>query len=106
MWMSEVARKVWMRFLAAGSIADQHLSISSLLVRARPQMVGPSDAPISSAIAWTASQSPGEAAGKPASMMSTPRRASWRATSSFSSFVIVQPGACSPSRSVVSKIRT
>ena len=44
-------------------------------------MIGPST---SREIAWTASKSPGEAIGKPASMMSTPRRASWCAISSFS----------------------
>ena len=58
------------------------------------------------AIRWTASKSPGEAAGKPASMTSTLRRTSWRATSSFSAAVRPAPGACSPSRRVVSKIRT
>ena len=36
---------------------------------------------------WTASKSPGEAAGKPASMTSTRSRASCRATSSFSAAV-------------------
>lgn len=54
----------------------------------------------------TASKSSGEAMGNPASMMSTPRRASWRAMSSFSLLVSVAPGDCSPSRSVVSNIRT
>jgi len=54
----------------------------------------------------TASRSSGEEAGNPASMMSTPRRASWRATTSFCALVIVAPGDCSPSRSVVSKMRT
>ena len=48
---------------------------------------------------------PGEAAGKPASMTSTLRRTSCRATSSFSATVRPAPGACSPSRSVVSKMR-
>ena len=44
--------------------------------------------------------------GKPASMMSTPMASRQSATSSFSSKVMVAPGHCSPSRSVVSKIRT
>ena len=44
-------------------------------------MIGPST---SRAIACTASKSPGEAIGKPASMMSTFSRASWWAISSFS----------------------
>ena len=63
-------------------------------------------APTPSAMARTAARSSGDAAGKPASMTSTPSRASARATSSFSADVIVAPGHCSPSRSVVSKIRT
>ena len=61
---------------------------------------------VSLAMRWTASKSPGEAAGKPASITSTLRRTSWRATSSFSAAVRPAPGACSPSRSVVSKTRT
>src|SRR5205807_7519723 len=48
---------------------------------------------------------PGEAAGKPASIMSTFSRTSCSATCIFSSVVIVAPGDCSPSRNVVSKIR-
>src|SRR6476660_4744938 len=55
------------------------------------------------AIIRTASKSPGDAAGNPASMMSTPRRTRASAISSFSSTVIVAPGDCSPSRNVVSK---
>src|SRR2546425_629565 len=39
-------------------------------------------------------------------MMSTPRRASWCAISSFSCLLSEIPGDCSPSRRVVSKIRT
>ena len=66
-------------------------------------MIGPWT---SRAIAWTASKSPGEAIGKPASMTSTPRRASWWAISSFSPVFSEMPGDCSPSRSVVSKMRT
>src|SRR5579862_3966806 len=38
--------------------------------------------------------------------MSTPRRSSWRATSNFSSRFMEKPGDCSPSRNVVSKMRT
>ena len=58
------------------------------------------------AIACTASKSPGEAIGKPASMMSTPSRASWWAISSFSAVFSEMPGDCSPSRRVVSKMST
>src|SRR5947209_15009687 len=39
-------------------------------------------------------------------MMSTPRRASWCAISSFSWRLSEMPGDCSPSRRVVSKMRT
>src|SRR2546429_371845 len=60
----------------------------------------------SGATACTDSKSPREAAGKPASMTSTPSSASARATRSFSGRVMLQPGDCSPSRSVVSKIST
>ena len=56
------------------------------------------------ATARVASKSPGDAIGKPASMMSTPRRASCWPISSFSRVLSVMPGDCSPSRSVVSKI--
>ena len=60
----------------------------------------------SRAIACTASKSPGEAIGKPASITSTPSRASWCAISSFSVAFSEMPGDCSPSRSVVSKMMT
>ena len=56
------------------------------------------------AIAETASKSPIDAIGKPASMTSTPIVSSRSATSSLSSKVMVAPGHCSPSRSVVSKM--
>src|SRR3989442_12983234 len=58
------------------------------------------------AIRLTAPKSPSDVIGKPASMTSTPSRSSCRAISSFSSTLRVAPGDCSPSRSVVSKIRT
>src|SRR5690606_28461366 len=58
------------------------------------------------ATATTASKSPFEAMGKPASMMSTPISSRASATCSFSSSVMVAPGLCSPSRSVVSKMYT
>ena len=66
-------------------------------------MIGPCT---SRATALTLSKSPLEAAGKPASMTSTPSSASARATRSFSGRVMLQPGDCSPSRKVVSKIIT
>src|SRR2546421_3257586 len=103
MWMSLVAMKVWMRGRSESLIAFQAASMSWKLVRARPQITGPCT---SRAIDSTASKSPGEVIGKPASMMSTPRRASCCAISSFSARFREIPGDCSPSRRVVSKIRT
>ena len=92
-----------MRRRGAGASARAASSMSSKLQRARPQMLGPGT---SRATASTLSKSPREAAGKPASMTSTPSSARARATRSFSGRVMLQPGDCSPSRSVVSKIRT
>ena len=103
MWMSLVAMKVWMRGRSESLIAFQAASMSWNDVRASPQITGPCT---SRAIAVTASKSPGDVIGNPASMMSAPSRASWCAISSFSWTFSEMPGDCSPSRSVVSKIRT
>ena len=103
MWMSLVEMKVWMRGRSESLIAFQAASMSWKPVRASPQMTGPCT---SRAMASTASKSPGEAIGNPASMMSTPRRASCCAISTFSCLLSEMPGDCSPSRRVVSKIRT
>src|SRR6266702_961914 len=92
-----------MRCLGASRSAFAASSTSSELQRASPQMTEPWT---SRATALTDSQSPREAAGNPASITSTPRSASERATRSFSGWVMLQPGDCSPSRSVVSKIST
>src|SRR5262245_50765083 len=54
----------------------------------------------------TASKSPSDAIGNPASMTSTPNRSSWRAKRTFSGGFMLKPGACSPSLKVVSKIAT
>jgi hypothetical protein len=59
---------------------------------------------IALAIARTASKSPLEEAGNPASITSTFMRSSARAMRSFSSRVMDAPGLCSPSRMVVSKM--
>ena len=69
-------------------------------------MGAPSRVPTCRATSRVASKSSSEEMGKPASMTSTLRRASWRAISSFSMVFIEKPGACSPSRSVVSKMIT
>src|SRR3982074_192728 len=58
------------------------------------------------ALRCTAAKSSGLAAGKPASMTSTPSRASWWASSTFCTELSEKPGDCSPSRRVVSKILT
>ncbi len=59
---------------------------------------------IAPAIAWTASKSPIDDAGNPASMTSTRSRSSCFAMRIFSSRVIDAPGLCSPSRNVVSNM--
>src|SRR5262249_42691507 len=54
--------------------------------------------------ALVTSKSSADAAGKPGSMTSTPSSSSRIPNSIFCCFVIELPGACSPSRSVVSKM--
>ena len=103
MWMSEVEMNVWIRGRWASLIAPQAASMSALWVRARPQTTGPSTP---REIASTASKSPGEVIGKPASITSTPSRASCCAISTFSAVLSEIPGDCSPSRRVVSKMWT
>src|ERR1017187_9416075 len=56
--------------------------------------------------AYTASISPYDTIGNPASTMSTPSSTSFRAIRSFSGTVMLQPGDCSPSRNVVSNMYT
>ena len=102
-WMGEVARKTWIRGLWAYRTASHARSMSRSLQRARPQTVEPAT---SVAMARTDSKSPTEAIGNPASMTSTPIAARARAISSFSPRFMLAPGDCSPSRRVVSKIRT
>ena len=69
-----------MRRRAAGCTPLQQRSMSSRLARASPQITGAvAPCPTSAAIACTASQSPGDAAGKPASMTSTPEAHQLRA---------------------------
>src|SRR5258707_834205 len=93
MWMSEVEMKVWMRGRWASRTAPQAASMSALWVRARPQTTGPSTL---REISWTASKSPGEVIGKPASITSTPSRASCWAISTFSAVFSEIPGDFSP----------
>src|SRR5919106_1520138 len=105
--MSEVATKVWMRGRRAYRTASQQRSMSPNPTRLSPQMMGAwSSAPTWRATSRVASKSSSEEIGNPASMTSTFSRASWRAISSFSMVFMENPGACSPSRSVVSKMMT
>ncbi len=102
MWMSDVAMKTWMRGLRAPWSDSMAASTSSSFVRA-------SDATTQSTAWATArmpSRSPGDEMANPASITSTPRRSSCRAISIFSGADRAMPGDCSPSRSVVSKMRT
>ena len=99
----EVPIKVWIRGFSAFFTASQQRSISPILARASPQIT---EWVLRRAISLTARKSPSDAIGNPASMISTPISSSSSAISSFSSWVIVAPGLCSPSRRVVSKITT
>src|SRR5262245_50348066 len=73
--------------------------MSAWRVRASAAMIGRR----TSRATWrVAAESAGEAIGKPASMMSTPSASSARAIFNFDGTSIENPGACSPSRSVVS----
>src|ERR1700674_1599876 len=103
MCTGEVDRNVWMRLRLAGLIASAQRSMSFGEARERPQMTAFFER---LAISLPAAKTPSEAIGKPASIMSTPMVSSSSATSSFSSWVMVAPGHCSPSRSVVSKMTT
>src|SRR5688572_18150287 len=96
-----VAMKVWMRQRFAPCSASMPRWMSLSLARHRPATVESFTTP---AIAFTASKSPLEEAGKPASITSTFMRSRARAMRSFSSLVMDAPGLCSPSRMVVSKM--
>ena len=73
--------------------------------RDREQNTGRPSA-ISPTTARMQSSSPGEAAAKPASMTSTPSAFRVRPMRTLSSGDMEKPGACSPSRMVVSKTMT
>ena len=101
-WIELVARKTWILGCAAALSASQARSMSSSLHRASPQTVA---AVTTLAMSLTLAKSPGEAIGNPASITSTPSCTSAWAISSFSVRFMLAPGDCSPSRSVVSKMR-
>src|SRR6266576_695728 len=95
--------KTWIRLRSAGFSASAAASISRSWQRASAAITGRLTV---SATCCTPRRSPCDAAGKPASMTSTPSASSWRASRSLPSGDIAFPGACSPSRSVVSKMMT
>src|SRR5437588_11236807 len=100
---SDVARKTCSLGAAAGFKASSAASTSSFLARASAA-IGTSRTSL--ATICTASRSPREEIGKPASITSTCSAASCLAMRSFSLVFMGKPGDCSPSRSVVSKMRT
>ena len=101
MWLSLVPMPVWMRLRLAYCRASAAQSMSFSTARVRAQMVGQVTA---FEISMTELKSPGLEMGKPASMTSTPSASSCFATWIFSTVLSWQPGTCSPSRSVVSKM--
>src|SRR5712691_6873210 len=101
--MSDVATKVWILGWAAPRRASAARRTSCSEVRHKAATVTWRH---SAATALTAAKSPSEAIGNPASMTSTPNDWSFRAMCTFSFRFIEQPGDCSPSRKVVSKILT
>ena len=101
MCMGLVAIKVWIRLCFAFSSAFAANSMSFGTARAREHMVLSLSV---SEILEIASKSPGLAAAKPASIISTPNFSNCKASLIFSSMFIEAPGLCSPSLKVVSKI--
>src|SRR5690606_29107348 len=99
--MSEAPIPVWIRGCLACFNASAALSISPLTARVSAHTVGfVTNLDISTTL-W---KSPGLEIGKPASIISTPSSSSASAMMSFSGVVSCEPGTCSPSRRVVSKI--
>ena len=94
---------VCMRRLGAAAMASPAFLTSEGFARASEQTV---ELRITLEIAQMDSKSPGEAAAKPASITSTPRNSSCLAIRSLSCGLILAPGLCSPSRRVVSKIKS
>src|ERR1039458_796732 len=95
--------KVWMRGRLACSRLLAARSTSRVQQRARAATCAQGNSRLTASTAW---KSPSLAMGKPASRMSTTSSTSFRAIFSFSGTVMLQPGDCSPSRRVVSKMYT
>src|SRR5450759_3190492 len=102
-WIGLVAMKVWMRGRLACSRLLAARSTSSVQQRASAATCAHGNSRLTASTAW---KSPSLAMGKPASRISTPSSTSFRAIFSFSCTVMLQPGDCSPSRRVVSKMYT
>src|SRR5699024_4505672 len=103
MLIGDVAKKRCTHGSAAPFKASQAISTSDLTVRAKAV----TDVPlIVSAISFTVLKSPWEEAGKPASILFTPKRSNCFAISIFSNLFKFTPVDCSPSLRVVSKILT
>src|SRR3954470_7147064 len=95
--------KTWMRLRGAAASALDEASTSARLARDSEQMIGPST---SWAMVAIERASVSDEAAKPASITSTFSAASARAMRNLASGSIEKPGACSPSRKVVSKMIT
>src|SRR5450759_2265769 len=95
--------KVWMRGRLACSRLLAARSTSSVQQRASAATCAQGNSRLTASTAW---KSPSLAMEKPASRMSAPSSTSFRAIFSFSGTVMLQPGDCSPSRRVVSKMYT
>ena len=80
--------------------------VASICSRLNPLRAATSTSWSSRASNSTALKSPCDVNGNPASITSTFKRASCLPISNFSSTVSAPPAACSPSRNVVSKMRT
>src|ERR1017187_4357648 len=95
--------KVWMRGRLACARLLAARSTSRVQQRASAATCAQGNSRLTASTAW---KSPSLAMGNPASRMSTPSSTSFRAIFSFSGTVMLQPGDCSPSRRVVSKMYT
>ena len=95
---------VWIRQRSAPFSASAARSMSPVVVRASAAITGPRT--LDGDLRRPRRTRRRDEIGNPASRMSTFSRASCSAISTFSARVSAMPGACSPSRRVVSKIRT
>ena len=95
--MSDVAMKTWTKSTLHFNAVS--MSFGSALANPHISLFNPA-----CAISFTASASPLDVIGNPASIVSTPSLSNWIAIFNLSSGVRLTPGVCSPSLSVVSNI--